>query len=50
MDKAYDIIRAALLRVSANTPGGTFQDNIDKTAKEIIYDLTAHGLLKHDQD
>lgn len=41
-----DLIKAALLRISATNPSGTFQNKIDETAKMIIYDLKAHNLLR----
>jgi hypothetical protein len=41
----FDLIRTALLRVSATTAGGTFQDTIDKAANMIIYDLKEKGFI-----
>lgn len=46
MNTAFDIIRLALLRTSALTPGGTFQDCVDRAAREVISDLVESGLLK----
>lgn len=46
MTTAFDVIRLALLRTSALTPGGTFQDVIDRAAREVIKDLRANGMLK----